>query len=70
MQAAMSSETKCDPLPDLDRLDIEALKTLVRAQQSALDSRATEIENLKLLLLKLKRMHFGPRSEKLSHDIE
>jgi transposase len=70
MDAGMSSETKRDPLPDLDTLDIEALKTLVRAQQSALDSRATEIENLKLLILKLKRMHFGPRSEKLSHDIE
>jgi hypothetical protein len=56
MDAGMSSETKRDPLPDLDTLDIEALKTLVRAQQSALDSRATEIENLKLLILKLKRM--------------
>jgi transposase len=66
----MSGETKHDPLPDLDTLDIDALKTLVRAQQSALHSRATEIENLKLLILKLKRMHFGPRSEKLSHDIE
>ena len=67
---ALSSETKREPMPDLDTLDIEALKALVRAQQSALDSRATEIENLKLLILKLKRMHFGPRSEKIGHDIE
>ncbi len=30
----------------------------------------TEIENLKLLVFKLKRMKFGPRSEKLNADIE
>jgi hypothetical protein len=29
-------------------------------EQAELDSRTTEIENLKLLILKLKRMHFGP----------
>ena len=28
--------------------------------------RETEIENLKLLILKLKRMHFGQRSEKFN----
>ena len=56
-------------LPDLDTLDIEALKALVLAKQSELDSRQTEIENLKLFILKLKRMQFGPRSEKLTRDI-
>ena len=40
------------------------LKALVLAKQAELDSRTTEIESLKLLILKLKRMHFGPRSEK------
>jgi transposase len=58
-----------NPLPDLNTLDIEALKTLVLAKQSELDSRKNEIERLELLILKLKRMQFGPRSEKLSHDI-
>src|SRR5277367_5666346 len=58
-----------NPLPDLDTLDIEALKALVLAKQSELDSHRTEIESLKLLILKLKRMQFGPRSEKLSRDI-
>jgi transposase len=53
-------------LPDLDTLEVESLKALVLAKQAELDSRTTEIENLKLLILKLKRMHFGPRSEK--HD--
>lgn len=56
-------------LPDLDALDIGALKALVLAQQSELDAHRTEIEKLKLFLVKLKRMQFGPRSEKLTHDI-
>ena len=58
------------PQLDLDALDIQGLKALVLAKQSELDSRNTEIESLKLLILKLKRMHFGPRSEKFSGDIE
>ena len=57
-------------LPDLDTLDVQSLKTLVLAKQAELDSRTTEIENLKLLIVKLKRMHFGPRSEKSDHDIQ
>jgi transposase len=70
MDAASSDAKGTKQLPDLDTLDMAALKALVLAQQSALDSRAAEIENLKLLILKLKRMHFGPRSEKFNHDIE
>ena len=67
----MSTQTKREQqLPNLDTLDVQALKALVLAKQSELDSRETEIENLKLLILKLKRMHFGPRSEKVNHDIE
>src|SRR6516164_9721018 len=58
-----------DPLPDLNTLDVEALKTLVRAQHAELVSRETEIEKLQLLLLKLKRMQFGPRSERLERQI-
>src|SRR5205085_1008960 len=55
---------------DLDALDLQGLKALVLAKQSEIDSRNTEIESLKLLILKLKRMQFGPRSEKFSGDIE
>src|ERR1700704_1985678 len=69
MDAANSSKRE-RLLPDLNTLDPEALKALVLAQQSELDSRETEIESLKLLILKLKRMQFGPRSEKFSRDIE
>jgi transposase len=64
-------------LPDLNTLDSDALKTLVIKQHSLvieqhaeLLSHKNEIEHLKLLILKLKRMQFGPSSEKLSEHIE
>jgi transposase len=57
-------------LPDLDALDPAALKALILAQHDVLVSRGTEIENLKLLILKLQRMRFGRSSEKLDHQIE
>jgi transposase len=57
-------------LPDLNLLPTEALKELVRAQHEQLLSRASEIEHLKLLLSKLQRMQFGPKSEKLTQQIE
>lgn len=70
MDAAESRSQRGKQLPDLDALDVQSLKALVLAKQAELDSRTTEIENLKLLILKLKRMHFGPRSEKRDHDIQ
>jgi transposase len=71
-------------LPDLNRLDPDALKALVLEkhaviikqnaalveQQAEITSRNHEIENLKLLILKLKRMKFGRSSEKLDRQIE
>jgi transposase len=57
-------------LPDLEALDPAALKALILAQHETLVSRETEIENLKLLILKLRRMQFGRKSEKLDHQIE
>jgi transposase len=70
LDAANSQDQREQQLPDLDTLDMQALKALVLAKQFELDSRQTEIENLKLLILKLKRMHFGPRSEKFDRDIK
>jgi transposase len=70
MKAADSPRQRERQLPDLDTLDVQSLKALVMAKQAELDSRTTEIENLKLLILKLKRMHFGPRSEKYDRDIQ
>src|SRR2546430_17389498 len=71
-------------LPDLDTLNHEALKALIIAQhaqilfkneqllskEEQLASRDEEIERLKLLIAKLRRMHFGRKSEKLDWQIE
>jgi transposase len=65
------------PLPDLDGLDPEALKALVIAkhneslrQHEQLTSRAHEIEHLKLVIEKYRRMIFGRKSEKLTRELE
>lgn len=61
-------------LPDLDTLDVEALKALVIAQHSELldqhKSNAQEIERLKLIIEKYRRMIFGRKSEKLTSQLE
>jgi transposase len=70
-------------LPDLEQLDPEALKALIRAQHAEilrqnqallskdeqLLSRDAEIEHLKLLIAKLRREQFGRSSEKLDRHI-
>ena len=75
-------------LPDLDQLDMEALKMLVieereqrlrahtahrqalAAQHLELDSRLQQIEHLKLVIEKYRRMIFGRKSEKLTGQLE
>jgi len=71
-------------LPDLDALDPHELKALILAQHKQLTtqeeriltqneqlaSRDAEIEHLKLLIAKLRRMQFGRSSEKLDRQIE
>src|SRR5215467_13385826 len=64
-------------LPDLSKLDREALQELLLSEhqeriatQEKLQRRETEIEHLKLLLSQLRRMQFGPKSEKLERQIE
>jgi transposase len=70
-------------LPDLEYLDSEALKALIRAQHAEilrqnqalvskdeqLQSRDAEIEHLKLLICKLRREQYGRSSEKLDRQI-
>jgi hypothetical protein len=70
-------------LPDLEHLDSEALKALIRAQHAEilrqnqallskdeqLQSRDAEIEHLKLLISKLRREQYGRSSEKLDRQI-
>ena len=64
-------------LPDLDGLDPEALKALVIAKHSEsmeqhkeLTSNTHEIEHLKLVIEKYRRMIFGRKSEKLAGQLE
>jgi uncharacterized protein with PIN domain len=68
-------------LSTLDRVALEALiaaqqkEILTRdealvAQQEKLLSRDNEIEHLKLVIAKLRRMVFGTKSEKVSREIE
>jgi len=64
-------------LPDLDGLDPEALKALVIAKHSEsleqhkeLTSSTHEIEHLKLVIEKYRRMLFGRKSEKLTGELE
>jgi transposase len=57
-------------LPNLDTLDFAALKALILSQHEQLASRDSEIEQLKLLIAKLRRTQFGRKSEKLDWQIE
>jgi transposase len=65
------------PLPNLDGLDPEALKALLIAkhnesveQHKQLRSNSQEIEHLKLVIEKYRRMIFGRKSEKLTRELE
>jgi transposase len=55
---------------DLSALDRETLEALILAQQEKLLSQGGEIEHLKLVIAKLRRMMFGTKSEKVTHEIE
>ncbi|MBV8521013.1 MAG: IS66 family transposase [Acetobacteraceae bacterium] len=51
-------------------MGIDALRSLVLELRIELESRAAEISHLKLVLAKLRRTQFGPKSEKLNQAIE
>jgi Group II intron, maturase-specific domain/Transposase C of IS166 homeodomain/Reverse transcriptase (RNA-dependent DNA polymerase)/zinc-finger binding domain of transposase IS66 len=61
-------------LPNLDALDVEALKALVMAQHSELQkqqqSNTQQIEHLKLVIEKYRQMLFGRKSEKLAAQLD
>src|SRR5271155_907808 len=57
-------------LPDLDTLNPNELKALIFSQREQLVSRDNEIEHLKLLISRLRRVQFGRKSEKLERQIE
>jgi transposase len=57
-------------LPNLEGLDPAELRALIVSQYEVIVSRDSEIEQLKLLIAKLRRMQFGRSSEKLDRQIE
>ena len=57
-------------LPNLEDLNPTELKALIVSQHKLIVSRDSEIEQLKLLIAKLRRMQFGRSSEKLDRQIE
>src|ERR1700692_4259408 len=57
-------------LPNLEALNPTELKDLIVSQHELIVSRDSEIEQLKLLIAKLRRMQFGRSSEKLDRQIE
>lgn len=57
-------------LPDLKGLGADALRVLILAQHDLLMLRDTQIEHLHLLIIQLRRMQFGRKSEKLDRQIE
>jgi transposase len=57
-------------LPNLEGWDPAELKALIVSQHELIMSRDSEIEQLKLLIAKLRRMQFGRSSEKLDREIE
>lgn len=56
--------------PDLDTLDTAALRDMVIKQHAQISSRDAEIERLRLIIAKLRRMQFGRKSEKIQREIE
>ncbi len=61
-----TSEEIAAPLPE----DVAALKALVLEQRAMLALRVAEIEQLNLLIAKLRRMQFGRSSERLDRQLE
>jgi hypothetical protein len=57
-------------LPDLSTLDADALRSLLLDHHQQLLSNNNEIEHLKLVIAKLRRMLFGTKSERVEREIE
>jgi transposase len=57
-------------LPDLNALDAAALKALLVEKHLEVIEHRNEIQSLKLLIFKLRKTQFGPRSEKLKEQID
>jgi transposase len=58
------------PLPDLKTLDAAALRDMVIKQHAQISSHEAEVERLRLIIARLRRLQFGRKSEKIQREIE
>ena len=58
------------PLPDLNTLDVAALRDMVIEQHAQISSHEAEVERLRLIVARLRRLQFGRKSEKIQREIE
>jgi transposase len=58
------------PLPDLNTLDAAALRDMVIKQHAQISSHEAEVERLRLIIARLRRLQFGRKSEKIQREIE
>jgi hypothetical protein len=68
MPAAMNNAHRV--LPNFEALNATELKALIVSQHELIVSRDSEIEQMRLLIAKLRRVQFGRSSEKLDQQIE
>src|SRR5947199_6861320 len=57
-------------LTDLDTLDAAALRDMVSKQHAQISSHEAEVERLRLIIARLRRLQFGRKSEKIQREIE
>lgn len=58
------------PLPDLNTLDAAALRDMVIKQHAQISSHEAEVERLRSIIARLRRLQFGRKSEKIQREIE
>src|SRR5947209_18388707 len=58
------------PLPDLNTLDTAALRDMVIEQHAQITSQEAEVERLRLIIARLRRLQFGRKSERIQREIE
>jgi len=70
LDGILRSMVAAPALPDLSTLDADALRSLLLNHHQQLLSNTSEIEHLKLVIAKLRRMIFGAKSERIEREIE
>jgi hypothetical protein len=70
LDGILRSMVAAPALPDLSTLDADALRSLLLAHHQQLLSNNSEIEHLRLVIARLRRMLFGVKSERVEREIE